>query len=257
MAIHPTAIVDSGAEIGEDVEIGPFAIVRDQVCIGARTRIGAYAMVDHYTEIGPDCRIYPYAAVGGDPQDLKFQGEKTWLKVGRKTVIREFATLHRGTGLGGGLTLVGEENLLMAYCHVAHDCRTGKGVILSNNATLAGHVTLGDYVIVGGLAAVHQFVTVGDYAYIGGKSAVVKDIPPFVIASGDRATLHGLNKVGLRRREFPEETLKHLKQAYRVIFRYGLTLKEAIERVRASVEPIPEVQAFIEFIQKSDRGITR
>ncbi|TYT73701.1 acyl-ACP--UDP-N-acetylglucosamine O-acyltransferase [Desulfobotulus mexicanus] len=257
MAIHPTAIVDAGAEIGDEVEIGPFAIVKEHVCIGARTRIGAYSMVDNYTEIGPDCVIFPYAAVGGDPQDLKFRGEKSWLKVGRKTVVREFATLHRGTGLGGGLTSVGEENLLMAYCHVAHDCHTGKGVILSNNATLAGHVTLGDHVIVGGLAAVHQFVKVGDHAYIGGKSAVVKDIPPFVIASGDRATLHGLNKVGLRRREFPEETLKHLKQAYRIIFRYGLTLKEAIERVRASVEMIPEVCEFIDFIKNSDRGITR
>lgn len=255
--IHPTALVDSGAELGEDVEIGPYVIIQDNVCIGARTRIGAHSMVGRYTEIGPDCILYPYAAVGGEPQDLKFQGEKTWLKVGRKTTIREFATLHRGTLGGGGLTLIGEENLLMAYCHVAHDCRTGKSVILSNNATLAGHVILGDYVIVGGLAAIHQFVNVGDHAYIGGKSAIVKDIPPYVIAAGDRATLHGLNKVGLARREFPEESLKHLKQAYRIVFRYGLTVKEAIERVKASVALTPEVQNFIEFIRKSDRGITR
>lgn len=257
MKIHPTAIVDPKAEIGEDVEIGPYSYIREHVCIGARTKIGPYVVVDPYTEIGPDCTIYQYASVGAAPQDLKFHGEKTWLKVGRGTVIREFATLHRGTDHGGGVTEVGEENLLMAYSHVAHDCRTGKKVILSNNATLAGHVTVGDFVIVGGLAAVHQFVQVGDHAYIGGKSAVVKDIPPYVIASGDRASLHGLNKVGLRRREFAEESLKQLKQAYRILFRYGLTLREGVERVKAEVEPTPEVRNFIEFIRKSDRGITR
>ena len=165
--------------------------------------------------------------------------------------------MNRGTGFGGGVTEVGEDNFLMAYAHVAHDCRTGKGVIMANNATLAGHVIIGDYVTVGGLVAIHQFVRIGDYAFIGGKSALVKDIPPYVIAAGDRASLHGINKVGLQRRGFSPETVSQLKKAYRIIFRIGLTVKEAVDRVLAEVDNTPEVLKLVEFMNSTQRGVTR
>jgi len=255
--IHPTAIVDPGAEIDDSVEIGPYTIVRDNVSIGANCVIGPHATIDPYVEIAPGCQIFQYASIGAVPQAVKFKGEKTYLKIGRNTIIREFATLNRGTEFGGGVTEVGEDNFLMAYTHIAHDCKTGRGVILANNATLAGHITIGDYVIIGGLVAIHQFVRIGDYGYVGGKSAVVKDIPPYVIAAGDRATLHGLNKVGLKRHGFSENTLSHLKKAYRIIFRIGLTVNEAVERVLAEVENTPEVLNLVDFIKTTQRGITR
>jgi len=255
--IHPTAIVDSGAEIDETVEVGPYALIRENVSIGANCVVGPHVTIDPYVEIAPGCQIFQYASIGAVPQAVKFKGEKTYLKIGRNTIIREFATLNRGTEFGGGVTEVGEDNFLMAYTHIAHDCKTGRGVILANNATLAGHITIGDYVIVGGLVAIHQFVRIGDYGYIGGKSAVVKDIPPYVIAAGDRATLHGLNKVGLKRHGFSEHTLASLKKAYRIIFRIGLTVNEAVERVLAEVENTPEVLNLVHFIKSTQRGITR
>jgi UDP-N-acetylglucosamine acyltransferase len=255
--IHPTAIISPRAEIGSDVEIGPYAIIGDNVTIGAETTIGAHTTIDPFVDIGPQCHIFQFASVGALPQAIKFGGEKTYVKIGRRTVIREFATVNRGTGFGGGVTEVGEENLLMAYVHIAHDCKTGRGVILANNATLAGHVCIDDYVTVGGLTAIHQFVRVGRHAYIGGKSAVVKDIPPYVIAAGDRARLHGLNRVGLRRHGYSEKAIALLKRAYRLIFRIGITLNEAIERVKAEIDQTPEVTRFMEFIKSSQRGITR
>jgi len=257
MSIHPTAIVDPEAVIAEDAEVGPFAIIESDVNIGSGCKIGAHAMVHKYVKIGSDCVVYPYASVGAAPQDLKFHGEKSWLKIGKNTVIREFATVHRGTEAGGGITEVGDDNFLMAYTHVAHDCRTGRGVIMSNNATLAGHVITGDYVILGGFVAIHQFVHIGSYAYVGGKSAVVKDIPPYVRASGDRAVLHGLNSIGLQRQGFDEKTIKSIKRAYRIMFRFDLTVKQAVERIKAEVDMIPEVAGFVSFIENSDRGITR
>ena len=255
--IHPTAIVDPKAEVDANVEIGPYSIVADNVSIGSGTVIGPHAMIESYTSIGPDCMIYQYASVGAAPQAIKFKGETTYLKIGRGTTVREFVTINRGTEFGGGVTEVGDNNLLMAYSHVAHDCKTGRDVILANNATLAGHIIIGDYVTVGGLTAIHQFVKIGDYAYIGGKSAVAKDIPPYVIASGDRASLHGLNKIGLKRHGFGDSTLGALKKAYRIIFRIGITTKEALQRVQAEVEQVPEVMNLIEFIKSSERGITR
>jgi len=255
--IHSTAIIDSKAEIDSNVEIGPYSIIRGNVFIGSGTVIGPHVVVDSYVTIGADCNIFQYAAIGAPPQSLKFEGGETYVKIGRGTIVREFVTIHRGTEFGGGITEVGEENLLMAYTHIAHDCKTGRKVVLSNNATLAGHITIGDNATIGGLVAIHQFVRIGDYAFIGGKSAVVKDVPPYVIASGDRATLHGLNSVGLKRHGFSKDTLLSLKKTYRIIFRIGLTMNEAIERVRAEVEQIPEVLGFIDFIKSSQRGITR
>jgi UDP-N-acetylglucosamine acyltransferase len=255
--IHPTAIIDSKASIADGVHIGPYAVIGADVDIGPGCRIGAHAVIEPYTTIGPDCVIHPFAAIGGPPQSLQFKGEKSVVTIGRGTVIREFVTIHRGTGFGGGVTSIGENNYLMAYSHIAHDCHTGKKVILANNATFAGHITIGDHATVGGLVAIHQFVRIGDYAFIGGTAAVTKDIPPYVMAAGDRARLHGLNTVGLKRNGFSAESLNALKKAYRIIFRIGLTMKEAIQRVRAEVEPIPEVVNLVAFILESERGVTR
>jgi UDP-N-acetylglucosamine acyltransferase len=255
--IHPTAIIDPKADIDSNVDVGPHSIVGANVKIGSGTVIGPHVVIQPYVEIGPDCHIFQYASIGAIPQALKFEGEETYVKIGRGTVIREFVTVNRGTGFGGGITEVGEENFLMAYVHIAHDCKTGRKAILANNATLAGHIVIEDFVTVGGLVAIHQFVRIGNYAYIGGKSAVVKDIPPYVIAAGDRAKLHGLNSVGLKRHGFSQETLSSLKKAYRIIFRIGLTLNEAIERVKAEVGQVPEVNDLIRFIKSSKRGITR
>jgi UDP-N-acetylglucosamine acyltransferase len=255
--IHPTAIIDSSAQIDNNVTIGPYVIVKSDVCIGSGTTIGPYTTIEEDVTIGPDCQIFQYASIGGAPQDLKFHGEKTYLTIGRGTIIREFVTINKGTEFGGGVTELGEDNYLMAYTHIAHDCKTGKKVILANNSTLAGHIEIGDHAFIGGLVAIHQFVQIGDYAYIGGKSAVVKDIPPYVIASGDRASLHGLNNVGLKRHKFQKSTLRQLKKAYRIFFRIGLTVKQASERVKAEVEQVPEVKNFMNFIIKSNRGVTR
>ncbi len=255
--IHPSAIIDPKAELSSGVEIGPFTTISEKVTIGPGTVVGPHVVIEPYVDIGPNCHIFQFAAIGGQPQAVKFGGEETYVKIGAGSVVREFVTIHRGTSFGGGVTEIGEENFLMAYSHMAHDCKTGKKVILANNATLAGHIEIGDYVTIGGLVAIHQFVRIGDYAYVGGKAAVVKDIPPYVIASGDRARLHGLNRVGLQRMGMSQGTLSKLKKCYRLIFRIGLTLNEAIERVKAEVDQIPEVVHFIDFIKSSNRGITR
>jgi UDP-N-acetylglucosamine acyltransferase len=255
--IHPTAVVDPGCELADNVAIGAYTVIGPEVSIGANTVIGSHVVVDKYVSIGGDCQIYQFASIGAPPQAVKFRGEKTYVKIGRGTVVREFVTINRGTAFGTGTTEIGTENLLMAYSHVAHDCKTGRNVILANNATLAGHIEIGDYVTVGGLVAIHQYVRIGEYAYIGGKSAVPKDIPPYVLASGDRARLHGLNRVGLKRHGFSESAMAALKMVYRIFFRIGITINEAIERTQAEVDPLPEVVNFIEFVKSSQRGITR
>ena len=255
--IHSTAIIDPKCELGENVTVGAHSVIGPEVSIGANTIIGPHVVVDQNVSIGEDCQIFQFASIGAPPQAIKYQGEKTYVKIGRGTVIREFVTINRGTAFGIGKTEVGTENLLMAYTHIAHDCKTGRNVILANNATLAGHIDIGDYVTVGGLVAIHQFVRVGEYAYIGGKSAVPKDIPPYVLASGDRARLHGLNRVGLKRHGFSENVISAMKMVYRIFFRFGITINEAIERTQAEVDPLPEVMNFIEFVKSSQRGITR
>jgi UDP-N-acetylglucosamine acyltransferase len=255
--IHPTALVSPNTQIAEDVVIGPYSIIAENVTIDSGTTIGPHVVIDPFVQIGPNCRIYQYAAIGAPPQSLKFKGEETYVHIGAGCIVREFVTIHRGTAFGGGRTTIGDNCFLMAYTHIAHDCTVGKQVVMANNATLAGHITIGDHATIGGLVAIHQFVRVGEYAFVGGKSAVVKDIPPYVIAAGDRAVLHGLNQVGLKRHGFSNGSLAALKKTYRLIFRIGLTLNEAIERVVAEVEPVPEVKNFIAFIKASQRGITR
>jgi UDP-N-acetylglucosamine acyltransferase len=255
--IHPTAIVDPKAEVGSDVAIGPYSIIGENVSIGPATVIGSHVVIEPYVTIGPNCQIFQYAAIGAPPQSLRYGGERTYIKIGQGTIVREFVTIHRGTEFGGGITEIGEQCFLMAYTHIAHDCVIGRKVVMSNNATLGGHITIGDYATIGGLVAIHQFVKIGNHAFVGGKSAVVKDIPPYVIAAGDRAKLHGLNTVGLKRHGFSRKTLSELKKVYRIVFRIGITLNEAIERVKSEVEQIPEVVNFLDFIKSSERGITR
>lgn len=255
--IHSTAIVSPKAEIESDVDIGPYTIIGDNVFIGSGTTVGSHVVIEPYVTISQSCRVFQYAAIGAIPQDMKFGGEVSYVKIGPGCVIREFVTIHRGTNMGGGVTEIGEKCLLMNYTHVAHDCKIGRHVVMANNATLAGHITIGNYCTIGGLSAIHQFTKVGEYAFIGGKTGVPKDIPPYVIASGERARLHGLNQVGLKRFGFSQKTIRALKKTYRIVFRIGLTLNQAVERVKAEVDQLPEVVTFIEFIQASKRGITR
>jgi UDP-N-acetylglucosamine acyltransferase len=247
--------VDPAADLAEGVTVGPYSIISGQVVVGPDTEIGSHVVIKEYTTIGARCRIFQFAVLGEVPQDLKFAGEVSHLVIGDDNTIREFATLHRGTAGGGGITRVGNDNLIMAYCHVAHDCIIGDGVIMSNAATLAGHILVEDKAILGGFVAVHQFSRIGCYAFIGGASAVARDVPPYVIAVGNRAKLVGLNLVGLKRRGFPDTTLQALRQAYELLFASGLNLREAVVRVREEVPQIPEIQHLLWFVESSERGL--
>jgi UDP-N-acetylglucosamine acyltransferase len=256
--IHPTAIIDPKAEIGEEVEIGPYSVIERDVFIDEGTKIGPHVVIRHGTHIGKRCQISQFASIGEAPQYSGYKGERTFLRIGDRNVIREFVTLHRGTVKGGGRTVIGNENFIMAYSHVAHDCQIGNQVVMANGATLAGHILIEDFAIIGGLTAIHQFCRVGAYAIIGGVSGVLMDIPPYTKAQGDRAKLFGLNTVGLKRANFSEETLRALKKTYRIIFRSGLTLEKAMKQVREDeIAQTPEVQHFLQFIQGSKRGISR
>lgn len=255
--IHPTAIIGPHTEMGDQVSIGPYTIIEGEVFIDSGTQIGAHVYIDRHTRIGKNCRISPFAAIGTPPQDKRYKGEKTEVIVGDENWIREYVTINRGTIEGGGKTTIGHQNLLMAYCHVAHDCQLGNGIVMANVATLAGHVHIGDYVNIGGLAAIQQFVQVGAFSFIGGKSAVVQDIPPYVIAAGDRAKLFGLNIVGLKRHDFSNDLIAALKKAYQILIRSHLTIKEAIVRVEKEIPSFPELSRFLDFIRDSQRGIPR
>jgi UDP-N-acetylglucosamine acyltransferase len=255
--IHPTAIVDPQAELHPTVSVGAYSVIEGQVVIGAGTQISAHVYIDRYTRIGRDCRIYPFASVGTPPQDKKFKGEKSELIMGDENVIREYVTINRGTPDGGGVTTIGNQNLLLAYVHVAHDCHLGNGITMVNVATLGGHVTLEDHAVIGGLSAVHQFVRIGSHAYVGGKTGVSQDIPPFVLASGERAKLFGLNIVGLKRYNFSNEVILALKKTYQTVIRSHLTIQDAILKVEKEVPLLPEVTQFLDFIRSSQRGIPR
>lgn len=255
--IHATAIVHPGAKIADGVEIGPYAVIGEHVSLGEGTTVGPHAVIEGWTEIGRDNRIFQFASVGAAPQDLKFHGEKSFLRIGDRNMVREFVTLHRGTESGGGVTVIGSDNLFMAYSHVAHDCVVGNRVILANGATLAGHVQVDDFAILGGLSAVHQFTRVGAHVMVSGGSMVAQDIPPYTIAQGDRAKTVGLNLVGLKRRGFSEEAMRSIKQAYKIIFRSGLRQEEALQKIAAEVVAGPELAVFVDFIKNSQRGVAR
>ncbi len=255
--IHPTAVIHSNAELDESVEIGPYAVIGEHVTIGRGTTVGAHTVIEGWTTIGDGNRIFPLAAVGGAPQDLKYKGEKTSLIIGDRNIIREFTTLQPGTVTGIGETVIGDDNLFMAYCHVAHDCVIGNRVIMANGSTLAGHITVEDHVILGGLSAVHQFVRLGESAMLSGGAMVGQDVAPYTIAAGDRARMRGLNLVGLRRRGFSAETIAILKRAYRLLVFSKLRIADALARIRTELPATPEVRHFVEFIERSERGVCR
>lgn len=257
--IHPTAIIDSTANLATDVEVGPYAIIGKHVKIGKGTTVGANAFIGDWTELGENNQVYHLASVGPAPQDLKYRGEECWTRIGDNNIIREFSTIHRGTVTGVGETVVGNGNLFMAYSHVAHDCKIGNGVVMANAATLAGHVTIEDNVILGGLVAIHQFARIGAYAMLGGGTLVVLDIPPYTIATlGKRdAKLRGLNLIGLKRRGFSDETISKLKKAYKTLFMAGLKLPEAIAQIKTEITGCEQVDYLLSFIENSERGICR
>jgi UDP-N-acetylglucosamine acyltransferase len=257
MSIHPTALISSDATLAEGVKVGPYSIVGPDVHIGKHTIIGPHVVIESRTDIGEGCRISQFTSIGGAPQDLKYRGEETRVIIGNHNTIREFVTINRATLSDIGVTIIGDHNLLMAYCHVAHNCKLGNHIVMANAANLAGHIHVEDFAILGGLSGVHQFTRIGAHCIIGGASAVTKDIPPFVIASGNFAKLYGLNRIGLKRRGFTEETIGALKEAYRIVFRSSLLLSDAIKKVEGEVKDLPEVRQFLDFIRKSERGICR
>lgn len=253
---HPTAVVSPRAKIGQNVKIGPFAIIEDDVIIGDGCEIGSSALIADGTRLGDNCRVFHSAVLGTIPQDLKFKGEKTTLEIGNGVTIREFATLNRGT-VDRLKTIIGENCLLMAYAHVAHDCILGKHVVIANAVNMAGHCIIEDYVGVGGMCAIHQFVRIGKHSFIGGGLRIHKDVPPFILAMGEPLRYGGLNNVGLKRREFSDEALAAIKKTYRILYQLNLTTQDALAKIEQEIEPIPEVRDIISFIRESERGVIR
>lgn len=257
VTIHPSAIVHPGAELDSGVQIGPYAVISPYARVGKNTWIGPHVVIEGRTMIGADNRIFQFASVGAIPQDKKYRDEESVLIIGDHNVIREFTTLNPGTAGGGMVTRIGNENLFMAYSHVAHDCQIGNGVVLANCATLGGHVIVEDHVGVGGLVGVHQFTHIGESAYLGAGSMVSLDVPPYCTAVGDRAHLHGLNLVGLKRRGWTSEQITLLKKSYRILFSEGLPLKDALATLRATAAHSPAILHLADFIEASTRGICR
>jgi len=254
--IHPQAVVDSHAELDDGVSVGPFAVIGPHVRIGKFTEIGPSAYITGYTQIGENCKIFSHAVIGSAPQDLKYKGVKSFLIIGNNNIIREFVTLNPGTEEGSE-TVVGNNNLIMAYSHIAHNCIVGDENILANLATLAGHVTIGNHVVIGGMVAIHQFCRVGDFAIIGGCSKVVQDIPPFSLCDGHPAIVRGVNLVGLRRRGFSKDKIDILRKAFKILFFEGHTLKHAKSIVSDLLPDTSEVKYLISFVSSSKRGISR
>ncbi|MBF0212660.1 MAG: acyl-ACP--UDP-N-acetylglucosamine O-acyltransferase [Magnetococcales bacterium] len=255
--IHPSAVVDPKAELGSGVRIGPYAVIGPHVVLHDQAEIGAHAVIDGHSVIGQGSKIFSFASIGQPPQDTHYAGEPTRVEIGMRCAIREYVSIHRGTEGGGGLTRVGNDCMIMAYAHVAHDCRVGDHVIMANGATLAGHVEIQDDAVIGGLTAIHQFARIGRNAFVGGASAVSMDVVPFVSAAGNRAKITGVNVVGLRRHGFSEETIKAIRQAYRIVFRSNLRMEQAIEELERHLSQCGEVQNILEFLQTGQRGICR
>jgi len=255
-AIHSSALVHPGAELAGDVVVGPYCVIEDKVIIGEGTRLDAYAHVKSHTRIGKGNRIHSYACLGGEPQHLGWKGEDTYVEIGDNNVIREYVTIHRGTAHGLGYSKVGSECMLMAYVHVAHDCEIEDGVIMANAASLAGHVSVGRKSIISGMSGVHQFVRIGEYAFLGAMGGFNLDVPPYTLATGVRAKLHGLNLIGLRRNGFSKQTLSALRSAYKTIWRSDMVRQEALEEVADMMGDFPEVMRLVDFIKTSQRGVT-
>ncbi|PID60538.1 MAG: acyl-[acyl-carrier-protein]--UDP-N-acetylglucosamine O-acyltransferase [Gammaproteobacteria bacterium] len=255
--IHPSAIIDPAATLADDVEVGPYAVIDAEVTIGRGTRIGSHVVIRGPTRIGEGNRIFQFASVGEDPQDLKYAGERTELVIGDRNRIREFATINRGTGDGGGFTKIGNDNLFMAYIHVAHDCIVGDHCIMANCASLAGHVILGNHAILGGFAGVHQFMHVGEHAFIGLNSVVNKDVPPFTLVQGSYATARSINTTGLKRRGFDDKAIAALRRAYKAMLRGTTDRASAVTSLADDIEAFPEVRRFVDFIETAPHGVMR
>ena len=255
--IHPSAVIDPAAELAADVHVGPYTIIGPDVSVGARTDIGPHVVIRGPTRIGEDNRIFQFASLGDAPQDKKYAGEPTRLEIGDRNTIREFVTFNRGTVQDEGVTRIGDDNWIMAYVHIAHDCLIGNQTIFANNASLAGHVHVGDYAILGGFTLVHQFCAIGAHSLTAFGSTIRKDVPPYVTVGGSPARAHGLNMEGLRRRGFPDVVRKQLKDAYRVLYRENLSLQDALARLRELARESAELQVLVDFLENQTRGIVR
>lgn len=255
--IDATAVIDPTAEIAGNVSIGPYSVIGANVVIDAGTRIGPHVVIKGHTRIGRDNTIYQFASIGEDPQDKKYGGEPTRLEIGDHNTIREFVTINRGTVQDEGVTRVGDDNWIMAYVHIAHDCQVGNHTIFANNASLAGHVTVGDYVILGGFTLVYQFCSLGPHSLTAYGAGISMDVPPYVTVGGSPARPHGLNMEGLRRRGFPDEVRKTLKQAYKTLYRENRSLQEAIAELRGKVDECAELEVLVSFLESRSRGIVR
>jgi len=252
--VHPTASVERGAELGEGVRVGPYCRISGDARIGTNTILDSYVIVDGHTRIGSDCHLFSFCVIGTEPQDVKYEGRRSYVEIGDRNILREYVTINRASN-AEGKTIVGNDNFLMAYVHVAHNCRVGDHVVLANAVNMAGYVTIEDYAFVGGVTPIHQFVRIGRHSIIGGGCRVPKDVPPYVMAAGNPLRCYGLNTVGLRRRGFSKETELILKRAYRILFRSGLNTRQALERIETELEPIDELRHLVEFIRQSERGI--
>jgi len=255
--IDKTAIIYPGAEIDDSTDVGPYSIIKGGVQIGKNNIIASHVVIEGNTRIGDGNKIFQFASIGSVPQDLKYKGEDTKLVIGNNNIIREYVTMNPGTVTGNGITVVGDSNLFMMHVHIAHDCIIGNRNIFANNATLAGHIEIQDYVILGGLCAIHQFVRIGESALIAGGSMVVQDIPPYLVASGDRAKIYGINRIGLERRGFTKEEIEKIKNAYKILYRSKVTVKIAIENIKKEIGMTDKIEKFTSFISASKRGITR
>jgi UDP-N-acetylglucosamine acyltransferase len=255
--IHETAIVAPGARVGADCYIGPFSTVGEEVVLGDKVRLDSHVVIDGRTSVGDETHIFPFASIGLAPQDLKYAGEPTATEIGKRNHIREFVTIHRGTAGGGGLTKIGDGNLLMAQAHVAHDCRIGSEVIMANAATLAGHVEIADKANIGAYSGVHQYCRIGYEAFVGGYSVVVKDAMPFAVIQGNHAKCYGLNRVGMRRRGYARDVIEKLHRAFHMLLSAKLNTTQAVEKIRAEITDCAEVDLLVEFIEDSKRGVVK
>jgi UDP-N-acetylglucosamine acyltransferase len=255
--IDARAVVSPQAQIASDVEIGPFSVIGADVVIGPGTWIGPHAVIEGPTRIGANNKIFQFASLGSAPQDKKYNGEPTRLEIGDRNVFRESVTVNRGTAQDLGVTRIGNDNLLMAYSHVAHDCQLGSQIVMANCSTLGGHVEIGDWVTVGGMAAIHQHTKVGSHAFLAHHAAVTRDVPPYVMAVGRPAEPHSINSVGLQRRGFTAEQVLNIRRAYRILYRSGLKLAQAMEQLEKAAQTQPEIVPFVEFIKRSSRSIVR
>jgi len=254
--IHPSAIVHEGAQLGVDVEIGPYSVIGPNVKLGDRTQVMPQVFLDGHTSLGAECIVFPFASIGSRTQDMKYKGGTTYVEIGDRTTLREYVTVNSGTA-EGEVTRVGANALIMAYCHVAHGCKVGNRVIMANNASLSGDVLVEDDVVIGGMSGIHQFTRIGTCAMIGGMAKITQDVPPYMLVDGNPSSAHGINSVKLQRLNVSAETVSLVKKAFKILYRDGLSTRQAMERIHAELPKAPEIEHLIKFIETSERGILK